>query len=66
LATTTVLFTDQIAEEAAHLDRRDAEYLVGLDDCNAREPDEVPSATALDALRARRATAESAAFAQAI
>jgi transposase len=46
----------EIAEETAHLDRRIAEYLVGLDENDAREPDEVPSATAaaLDALRARR------------
>jgi transposase len=46
----------EIAEEAAHLDRRIAEYLVGLDENDAREPDEVPSATAaaLKSLRARR------------
>ncbi len=36
----------EIAEEAAHLDRRIAEYLVGLDESGAFEPDEVPSATA--------------------
>ena len=46
----------EIAEQTARLDRRIAEYLVGLDDNDAREPDEVPSATAaaLEALRARR------------
>jgi hypothetical protein len=46
----------EIAEEAARLDRRIAEYLVGLDESDAREPDEVPSATAaaLEALKARR------------
>ena len=46
----------EIAEEATHLDRRIAEYLVGLDERDAREPDEVPSATAaaLEALRVRR------------
>ena len=46
----------EIAEEAARLDRRIAEYLVGLDESDAREPDEVPSATAaaLEALRVRR------------
>jgi len=46
----------EIAEQTARLDRRIAEYLIGLDDNDAREPDEVPSATAaaLEALRARR------------
>jgi transposase len=46
----------EIAEEVAHLDRRIAEYLVGLDESDTCEPDDVPSATAaaLDALRARR------------
>ena len=46
----------EIAQETAHLDRRIAEYLVGLDESDACEPDEVPSATAaaLEALRARR------------
>ncbi len=46
----------EIAEEVARLDRRIAEYLVGLDESDAREPNEVPSATvaALEALRTRR------------
>lgn len=43
----------EIAEEAARLDRRIADYLAGLDETDAREPDEAPSATA-DALRALR------------
>jgi transposase len=47
----------EIAEEAARLDRRIADYLAGLDESDAREPDEAPSATAaaLAALRTRRA-----------
>jgi transposase len=47
----------EIADETAHLDRRITEYLADLDESDACEPDEVPSATAaaLDALRARRA-----------
>ena len=47
----------EIADEAARLDRRIAEYLAGLDESDAREPDEAPSATAaaLEALKARRA-----------
>ena len=47
----------EIAEEAARLDRRIADYLAGLDERDAREPDEAPSATmaALQALRSRRA-----------
>jgi transposase len=47
----------EIAEEATHLDRRIAEYLVGLDENDAREPDEAPSATraGLQVLKARRA-----------
>jgi hypothetical protein len=47
----------EIAEEAARLDRRIADYLAGLDESDAREPDETPSATvaALQALRSRRA-----------
>lgn len=46
----------EIAEEAARLDRRIAEYLAALDESDAREPDEEPSATAaaLQALKARR------------
>src|SRR5680860_690048 len=46
----------EIAQEVARLDRRIAEYLACLDDSDAREPDEAPSATAaaLAALRARR------------
>jgi len=46
----------EIAEEAARLDRRIADYLTGLDASDEREPDETPSATAvaLEALRNRR------------
>jgi transposase len=47
----------EIAEEAGRLDRRIADYLAGLDESDACEPDEAPSATALalQALRTRRA-----------
>ena len=47
----------EIADEAARLDRRIADYLAGLDESDAHEPDEPPSATAvaLQALRERRA-----------
>ena len=47
----------EIAEEAARLDRRIAEYLADLDESDAREPDEAPNATAaaLQALKVRRA-----------
>jgi hypothetical protein len=47
----------EIAEETARLDRRSADYLASLDEGDAREPDEAPSATAaaLEALKARRA-----------
>jgi hypothetical protein len=47
----------EIGEEAVRLDRRIAEYLVGLDESDAREPDEAPSATAaaLQVLKSRRA-----------
>ena len=46
----------EIAQEAARLDRRIADYLAGLDESDADEPDEAPSATAaaLEALRARQ------------
>jgi len=46
----------EIAEEAARLDRRIAQYLAGLDESDACEPDEEPNATtaALAALKARR------------
>jgi hypothetical protein len=46
----------EIAEEAVRLDRRIADYLAGLDQNDACEPAEVPSATAatLQALRERR------------
>jgi transposase len=46
----------EIADEVSRLDRRITEYLVGLDESDAREPDEAPSATAaaLEALKARR------------
>lgn len=46
----------EIAEETARLDRRIAEYLAGLDESDAGEPDDAPNATAaaLEALRARR------------
>lgn len=47
----------EIAEETVRLDRRIADYLAALDATDAREPDDAPSATAtaLAALRARRA-----------
>lgn len=47
----------EIAEEAARFDRRVADYLAGLDESDAREPDEGPGATAavFQALRERRA-----------
>lgn len=47
----------EIAQEAAHLDRRIADYLTGLDESDDNEPNEAPSATAaaLEALRRRRA-----------
>jgi transposase len=47
----------EIAEETARIDRRICNYLGGLDESDAREPDEAPSATAaaLEALKARRA-----------
>lgn len=46
----------EIAEEAARLDRRMADYLAGLDESDARESDEAPGTTAvaLQALRERR------------
>ena len=37
----------EIGEEAVRLDRRIAEYLVGLDESDAREPDEALNATAV-------------------
>jgi Transposase domain (DUF772) len=45
------------AREAAHLDRRIADYLTGLDESDDEEPYEAPSATAaaLEALSRRRA-----------
>jgi transposase len=47
----------EIAEEAARLDRRIADYLAGLDESDAGEPDDAPSVTAraLEALRSQRA-----------
>jgi transposase len=47
----------EIAEEAARLDRRIADYLAGLDESDACEPDEAPNGTAraLEALKTRRA-----------
>jgi transposase len=47
----------EITEETARLDRRIAEYLAGLDESDACEPDEVPNATtaALEVLKMRRA-----------
>ena len=36
----------EIAQEAAHLDRRIADYLTGLDESDDDEPNEAPSATA--------------------
>jgi transposase len=46
----------EIVEKAARIDRRIAEYLADLDESDARELDEVPSATAaaLAALKAQR------------
>jgi transposase len=43
----------EIADEASRLDRRIAEYLADLDESDASEPDEVPSATttALEVLK---------------
>jgi len=47
----------EIAEQAARLDRRIADYLANLDESDAQEPDEEPNATAaaLQSLKARRA-----------
>ena len=47
----------EIAQEAAHLDRRIADYLAGLDESDDGEPNEALSATAaaLQVLRERRA-----------
>jgi len=47
----------EIAQEAAHLDRRITDYLADLDESDDREPNEALSATAaaLQALRERRA-----------
>lgn len=47
----------RIAEETAHLDRKIADYLAGLDEADAAEPDDAPGASqsALTALQARRA-----------
>lgn len=47
----------EIAQETARLDRRITDYLAGLDESDAGEPDEAPNATAaaLEALRLRRA-----------
>ena len=55
-STKRVMGRREIAEEATRLDRRIAEYLAGLDEIDAHEPDEAPSATAaaLAALKARR------------
>jgi transposase len=55
-STKRVIGRREIAEEATRLDRRIAEYLAGLDESDAGEPDEAPNATAaaLQALKARR------------
>ena len=45
-STKRVMGRREIAEEAVRLDRRIAEYLAGLDESDAREPDEAPNATA--------------------
>ena len=47
----------EIADEAGRLDRRIAEYLADLDENDACEPDEAPSATtaSLEVLKMRRA-----------
>lgn len=51
----------EIAAETTRLERRIADYLAGLDERDAREPDDAPSATAaaLKALRERRAELDS-------
>ena len=56
-STKRVMGRREIAEETARLDRRITAYLTGLDENDAHEPDEAPSATAaaLSALKARRA-----------
>ena len=56
-STKRVMGRREIAEEAVRLDRRIAEYLAGLDESDAREPDEAPNATAaaLQVLKSRRA-----------
>ena len=56
-STKRVMGRREIAEEAIRLDRRIAEYLAGLDESDAREPDEAPNATAaaLQVLKSRRA-----------
>ena len=56
-STKRVMGRREIAEEAARLDRRIADYLAGLDKSDASEPDEAPNATAaaLQVLKSRRA-----------
>ena len=56
-STKRVMERREIAEEATRLDRRIAEYLAGLDENDAHEPDEVLNATtvALAAPKGRRA-----------
>jgi transposase len=56
-STKRVMGRREIAEEAARLDRRITDYLAGLDESDAHEPEEVPNATAaaLQVLKSRRA-----------
>ena len=56
-STKRVMGRREIADEAGRLDRRIAEYLADLDESDASEPDEAPSATAtaLQVLKMRRA-----------
>ncbi len=52
-----IIGRSRIAEETTRLDRRIADYLAGLDEADAAEPDDAPGAvaTAIAALQARRA-----------
>ena len=51
-----IMGRNEIAEEAARLDRRISDYLTGLEQADNAEPDDAPGATAaaIAALRARR------------
>lgn len=52
-----IIGRSRIAEETARLDQKIADYLAGLDEADAAEPDDAPGAvaTAITALQARRA-----------